>query len=126
MVPKLLGISETVFEVTKKDQSTSTTDHDDVDANTGRLTFDESPVFVPVTALLLVQLIALAIAFLGLQPPPHGGHSSGVLEVFSSLWLVLCLWTILKGLFGKGKYGLPFSTILKSTGLAFLFVSLCR
>ncbi|PON69168.1 Cellulose synthase [Trema orientale] len=125
VVLKILGMSETVFEVTKKDQSTSSTDQDDVDAS--RFTFDESPVFMPVTALLLVQLIALAMALLGLQPPAHGDHGSGVLEVFGSLWLVLCLWTILKGLFGKGKYGIPLSTIFKSAGFALLFVSLlCR
>ncbi|XP_062106081.1 cellulose synthase-like protein H1 [Humulus lupulus] len=131
VVLKLLGISDTVFEVTKKDQSTSggtsTTDHNDVNANVGTFTFDESLVFVPVTALLLVQLIALAMAFLRLQPPVRsGGPGSGVLEVFCSLWLVLCLWTILKGLFGKGKYGIPFSTIFKSIALALLFVAFCK
>uniref|UniRef100_A0A803QJR4 Cellulose synthase-like protein H1 n=1 Tax=Cannabis sativa TaxID=3483 RepID=A0A803QJR4_CANSA len=131
VILKLIGISETVFEVTKKDQSTSgtITDHDDhINAGVGTFTFDESPVFVPVTTLLLVQLIALAMAFLRLKPPVRSGagHGSGALEVFCSLWLVLCLWNILKGLFGKGKYGIPFSTIFKSAALALLFVAFCN
>uniref|UniRef100_A0A2N9J7Q7 Uncharacterized protein n=1 Tax=Fagus sylvatica TaxID=28930 RepID=A0A2N9J7Q7_FAGSY len=42
VILKLLGISETVFEVTQKDQSS-----DDVnDAEVGRFTFNESPTFL--------------------------------------------------------------------------------
>ncbi|XP_024033057.1 cellulose synthase-like protein H1 isoform X2 [Morus notabilis] len=123
---KILGISETVFEVTKKDQSTSSSSSNDTDGDAGRFTFDESPIFVPVTTLLLVQLMALAMVVFGMQPRARGGHGSGILDVLCSAWLVLCLWPVLKGLFGKGKYGIPLSTLCKSTALALLFVVWCR
>uniref|UniRef100_A0A2N9J782 Uncharacterized protein n=1 Tax=Fagus sylvatica TaxID=28930 RepID=A0A2N9J782_FAGSY len=48
VILKLLGISETVFEVTQKDQSS-----DDVnDAEVGRFTFNESRLFLPGTTIL--------------------------------------------------------------------------
>ncbi|XP_008229979.1 PREDICTED: cellulose synthase-like protein B4 [Prunus mume] len=118
---KLSGRSETVFEVTRKDQSTST----DEGTEAGTFTFDKSPIFVPPTTILLVQLTALATALFGLQPPAHDGLGSGPLEVVCSVWLVLCLWPFLKGLFGAGKYGIPLSTILKSAGFTLLFYTLC-
>ncbi|KAH7533078.1 hypothetical protein FEM48_Zijuj04G0092200 [Ziziphus jujuba var. spinosa] len=126
MVLKLLGISETVFEVTQKDQFATDDDNDGVDARAGRFTFDKSPIFVPVTTILLVQLTSLAIGLLGLRPPADGGQGSGPLEIVCSVWLVLCLWPFLKGMFGKGKYGIPLSTISKSSALALTFVYLCR
>lgn len=126
VVLKILGISETVFEVTKKDQSTSSSSSNDTDGDAGRFTFNKSPIFVPVTTLLLVQLMALAMVILGMQPRARGGHGSGILDVLCSAWLVLCLWPVLKGLFGKGKYGIPLSTLCKSTALALLFVFWCR
>ncbi|XP_060672146.1 cellulose synthase-like protein H1 [Ziziphus jujuba] len=126
MVLKLLGISETVFEVTQKDQFATDDDNDGVDARAGRFTFDKSPIFVPVTTILLVQLTSLAIGLLGLRPPADGGQGSGPLEIVCSVWLVLCLWPFLKGMFGKGKYGIPLSTISKSSALALPFVYLCR
>ncbi|KAF3443443.1 hypothetical protein FNV43_RR13125 [Rhamnella rubrinervis] len=103
VVLKLLGISETVFEVTQKDQS----DGNDDNGDAGRFTFDESPVFVPVTALLLVQLTALAMGLIGLRSPRQArdGEGSGPLEVVCSVWLVLSFWPFLKGMFRKGKYG---------------------
>lgn len=119
---KLSGISETVFEVTKKDQSSST----EKGTEAGRFTFDESPMFLPPTTILLLHLTALASALFGLQPPAHDGLGSGRLEVAGSVCLVLCLWPFLKGLFGSGKYGIPLSTILKSAGLALMFCILCR
>ncbi|MCI36763.1 cellulose synthase-like protein H1-like, partial [Trifolium medium] len=42
---KLLGISDTVFEVTQKENPTSVAAAED-DADAGRFTFDESPAFV--------------------------------------------------------------------------------
>ncbi|KAM1429458.1 hypothetical protein ACFX2I_045655 [Malus domestica] len=125
VILKLLGISETVFEVTRKDQSTSS-DEGSEDTEAGRFTFDKSPIFVPPTTILLVQLTALATAFLGLRPQDQDELGSGSLEVISSVWLVLCLWPFLKGLFGTGKYGIPLSTISKSVGFTVLFYTLCR
>ncbi|KAL5573383.1 hypothetical protein UlMin_022980 [Ulmus minor] len=128
VILKLLGISETVFEVTKKDQSSSSDGGKDNDqADAGRFTFDESPVFVVLTTILLVQLIALALGLLGLSSPAHqDGEGFGFLEICCSVWLVLCFWPLLKGLFGKGIYGIPISTVCKAIGLAFLFVHLCK
>ncbi|KAF7141442.1 hypothetical protein RHSIM_Rhsim06G0164900 [Rhododendron simsii] len=125
VILKLLGLSETVFEVTQKEQS-STNNSDDDNANVGRFTFDESPIFIPATTVLLVNLTALVIAILGFQPVAHGGDRSGIGEVIFSSCVVLCLWAFLKGLFGKGKYGIPLATVYKSGALALLFVNLSR
>ncbi|PRQ52741.1 putative cellulose synthase (UDP-forming) [Rosa chinensis] len=125
VILKLLGISETVFEVTRKDQSTSS-DEGTEDTEAGKFTFDQSPVFVPPTAMLFMQLTALATALLRLQPPARDGVGSGSLETMCSVLLVVCLLPFLKGLFGSGKYGIPMSTIFKSAGLALLFYTLCR
>ncbi|XP_040370074.1 cellulose synthase-like protein H1 isoform X2 [Rosa chinensis] len=124
VILKLLGISETVFEVTRKDQSTSS-DEGTEDTEAGKFTFDRSPVFVPPTAMLFMQLTALATALLRLQPPARDGVGSGSLETMCSVLLVVCLLPFLKGLFGSGKYGIPLSTIFKSAGLALLFYTLC-
>lgn len=120
----LLGVSKTVFEITRKDQpntpSISTIDENGNDKNnnaaTGRFTFDDSPVFIPGTTVLLVNLIGLATWLLS------GG--SGIEEVVCSLCVVLLLWAFLKGLFGKGKYGIPLPTLYKSGALSLLFVNL--
>ena len=119
---KFLGILENVFEVTKKDQSSDASNDDDA----GRFTFNESPIFVPGTTILLLHLIALVVSLLNLQPPANDRHGSGLGEVLCSVWLVLCFWPFLKGLFGKGKHGIPISTICKSAALALLFLHLCR
>ena len=116
-----------MFEVTKKDQSSSSDGGSDEDqADAGRFTFDDSPVFVVLTTNLFVQLIALAVGFLGLtySPPHKDGEGFGFLEVLCCLWLVFCFWPFLKGLFGKGKYGIPLSTICKSTGYGISFSTL--
>ncbi|KAG6604869.1 Cellulose synthase-like protein H1, partial [Cucurbita argyrosperma subsp. sororia] len=120
---KILGLSETTFEVTKKESASSSDDTESSDRDLGRFTFDESPMFVPITTIMMIQLAALSIGFLGTQP---GRREFGVGEVTCSVWLVLCFWPILKGMFAKGSYGLPWSTLFKSSALAFLFVYLCR
>ncbi|PRQ52743.1 putative cellulose synthase (UDP-forming) [Rosa chinensis] len=125
VILKLLGISETVFEVTRKDQSTSS-DEGTEDTEAGKFTFDQSPVFIPPTTMLFLQLTALATALLGLQPPARDGVESGSLETMCSVLLVVCLLPFLKGLFGSGKYGIPLSTIFKSAVLALFFYTLCR
>ncbi|KAL0001659.1 hypothetical protein SO802_015440 [Lithocarpus litseifolius] len=123
VILKLLGLSETVFEVTKKNQFASS-DSDNVDA--GSFTFDESPIFIPGSTLLMVQLSALVMGLLGLQPPAQGVYGSGLGEVMCSVFVVLCFWPFVKGLFRKGKYGIPLSIICNSSALALLFVLLSR
>ncbi|KAK7375198.1 hypothetical protein VNO78_35891 [Psophocarpus tetragonolobus] len=110
---KLSGISDTVFEITEKENSTASAD--------GRFTFDESPAFVVGTTILLVHLTAMLINFWGFQTT-HSGNGSGLGEFVASTYLVVCYWPYLKGLFARGKYGIPLSTICKSAVFAFLFV----
>ncbi|XP_004487428.1 cellulose synthase-like protein H1 isoform X2 [Cicer arietinum] len=113
---KHLRISDTPFEITKKEQPSS-------NENVGRFIFNESLIFLPGTTILMVQFIALFMSLLEWQPLVSNGY--GVGEVFCSGYVVLCYLPFLKGLFGKGKYGIPLSTICKSTVLAFLFVHFC-
>ncbi|XP_023533242.1 cellulose synthase-like protein H1 [Cucurbita pepo subsp. pepo] len=120
---KILRLSETTFEVTKKESTSSSNETESSDRDLGRFTFDESPMFVPITTVMMIQLAALAIGFLGTHPDRR---EFGVGEVTCSVWLVLCFWPILKGMFAKGSYGLPWSTLFKSSALTFLFVYLCR
>ncbi|KAK2988613.1 hypothetical protein RJ640_026110, partial [Escallonia rubra] len=122
VILKLLGLSETVFEITQKDQTAS----DDSNANAGRYTFDESPIFVSATTILLVNLTALVIGALGFRRVAYGNSGSGVGEIICSVLVVVHFWAFLKGLFGKGKYGIPSSTIFKAGSLAFLFVHFCK
>nr|GMC77090.1 cellulose synthase-like protein H1 [Ipomoea batatas] len=114
---KVVGLSETVFEITKKDQSS---DDDNEDSNVGRFTFDESPLFIPGTTILLVNMAALFIGFLDFIQMKSRSWSLG--EVICSVWVILMYWAFLKGLFGKGKYGIPLFTVLTSGVLALLFV----
>ncbi|CAK9315545.1 unnamed protein product [Citrullus colocynthis] len=116
IVLKLLGLSETMFEVTKKDSSSS---DDDGETDEGSFIFDESPLFLPGTTVLMMQLTALFTS-IWRRPAKPGG----VGEVICSVWLILCFWPFLKGMFRKGRYGIPFSTICKSSSLTLLFVYL--
>nr|GMC77080.1 cellulose synthase-like protein H1 [Ipomoea batatas] len=125
-VVKVFGLSETVFEVTKKDHSSDETVDKDNDSNVGRFTFDESPLFVPGTTILLVNTAALFIGFLDYFKQNNKSRSWSLGEGICSVWVILMYWVFLKGLFGKGKYGIPLSTIVKSVGLALLFVHACK
>ncbi|KAL5797911.1 hypothetical protein ACOSQ2_002731 [Xanthoceras sorbifolium] len=126
VVLKHLGLLETVFEITKKvvDDQKSTSGGEE-EENDGKFTFDESPAFVVGTTVLFVQLIALSTGMLGLQPPGDE-QGSGLGEVFCSVLVVLWFLPFVEGLFRKGKYGIPLSTICKSTALASLFVYLSK
>ncbi|KAK2649311.1 hypothetical protein Ddye_016800 [Dipteronia dyeriana] len=75
----------------------------------------------------LPKLTALATGLLGLQPPAGGRQGSELGEVFCSV-LVVLLWfrPFVEGLFRKGKYGIPLSTICKSAVLTSLFVYLSK
>jgi hypothetical protein len=118
VILKVLRISDTVFEVTQKDQSSSN------DGDEGRFTFDASLLFVPGTTVLLLQLTALIMGFRGMQLSVNDG--SGLGERLCSIMVVICFWPFLKGLFAKGKYGIPLSTIFKSAFLALCFVLLAK
>ncbi|XP_027928940.1 cellulose synthase-like protein H1 [Vigna unguiculata] len=121
---KLFKISDNnVFEITKKEQPSS---NEGANENNGRFTFNNSPIFVPGTTILLIQLIALVTKLLGWETPVRNGDGSGIGEVFCCSILVVCYWPFFKGLFGKGKYGIPLSTVCKSVLLTFLFVYFCR
>ncbi|KAK7404889.1 hypothetical protein VNO78_05930 [Psophocarpus tetragonolobus] len=126
IILKMLRISETVFEITKKDLPPTEDIGDDKDS--GRFTFDESLVFLPGTTILLLQLIAMIIKLLGLQSPManQSGNGCGLGEIFCSVYLIICYWPFFRGLFETGKYRIPLSTIYKSAILTCFFVQLCR
>ncbi|MED6182631.1 hypothetical protein PIB30_030370 [Stylosanthes scabra] len=135
---KLLGISDTVFEITRKEHPTNKSsdgntnnkiEEEEEDDDAGRFTFEDSAVFVTGTTILMVQVTALLIKFLGLQPPAeedHGESGCGGGELMCSMVLVVFFWPYLKGLFQRGKYGIPFSTLCKSALVSFAFVQFSR
>ncbi|KAL5056417.1 hypothetical protein RYX36_037099 [Vicia faba] len=122
---KLLGISNTVFDITKK--ALPPFSDDTRDKNAGRHTFDESLIFLPGTTVLLLQLTAILIKLLGLQKQVmRGNYECGMVEMLCSVYLIICYWPFLRGLFETGKYGIPLTTICKGGTLTCLFVFLCR
>lgn len=118
---KLVGISETVFEITRKDQG-----DDGSDMQPGRFTFDNSPVFVPGTTLVLLHITALLMWLSGMKTQVHSGHESGVSEIVCSALVLLSFLPFLKGLIRKGVYGIPSSTICKSVALVGIFILFCK
>ncbi|XP_043713343.1 cellulose synthase-like protein H1 [Telopea speciosissima] len=117
--PKFLGLSENVFKVTPKDHQVTSSQGSVADANNGHFTFDESPIFVPPTVLLFVNLTALSMAFLD-------GSRLRLGEIICSAWMVLTFLPFLRGVLRKGIYGIPWSTICKSAMLALLFLYFSR
>ncbi|GMH11026.1 hypothetical protein Nepgr_012867 [Nepenthes gracilis] len=123
VILKLLGISQTVFEITPKDQP-EVFEGKKTDAR--RFTFDESPIFIPDTTIVFLNLTSLAIFLLRLvQQQKHNVDGTGLGEVLCSVLAVLYLSSFLKGLSGKGKYGIPKSIMCKSVILMLLLVYLC-
>ncbi|KAH9718110.1 cellulose synthase-like protein B4 [Citrus sinensis] len=121
VILKFLGLSETIFEITQKFHQPRTP-ADDSGEDDDKMIFDESPVFIPGTTILLVHVTALAMALLGLEA--QGGQGTGLGEFFCITYVVLCFLPFLQGLFRRGKYGIPLPTICKSSALALLFVHL--
>lgn len=115
---KLLGISLVTFEVTQKDQPAHSCDYDE--ANARRFTFDESPMFVPATALLFLQLTALAMSLFGMQPLAHGSQGTGLGEIMCFVLVVNVFGHLSKGCLGRENMEL--STIFQSAILALLFI----
>ncbi|KAL9995067.1 putative cellulose synthase (UDP-forming) [Helianthus debilis subsp. tardiflorus] len=123
---KLMGLSKTVFEVTQKEHMSNDGVGYHNDKNVNMFTFDKSPVFVPGVVILLVNMTALINSVLKLSKVDYSeiwmealGLELG--EMFCSIWLLLCFWEFLKGLFGNGKHGIPSSSIWKS-GVVALFL----
>ena len=122
IVFKLLGLSETTFEVTKKGSSTSN-DEDEVKEDLGRFTFNESPLFIPATTIMMIQLMALSIGLSrSMEAGSHVITELPIGEMICSAWLILCFWPFLKGMFAKGRFGIPWPTLCKSSALTLLFV----
>ncbi|KAI3754359.1 hypothetical protein L1987_54141 [Smallanthus sonchifolius] len=129
----LTGLSKTIFEVTQKEHKSNDDDcvSDNNDKNVCRFTYDKSPVIIPGVVILFINMITLLNGVLKLLKVADNDIwmellGLGLGEMFCSIWLILCFWDFLKGLFGKDKYGIPSSTILKSVVLALFFVRLCR
>nr|CAB3447495.1 unnamed protein product [Digitaria exilis] len=124
----LLGLSETVFEVTRKDKSASNGDGSTNEADPGRFTFDSSPVFIPAAALAILNVVAIAVGAWRVVASAVEGRPGGpgVGEFVCCSWLVLCLWPFVTGLVGKGSYGIPWSVKLKAGLLVAAFVHFCR
>ncbi|KAK1423939.1 hypothetical protein QVD17_19250 [Tagetes erecta] len=130
---KLIGLSESVFEVTQKEHKTNDGDDDsnNDDKNVTMFTYDKSPMIIPGVVVLLVNTTALINGVLRLLKVDYNEIWKEVLglglgEMFCSVCLLLCFWEFFKGLFRNGKYGIPSSTIWKSGVLALFFVHVCR
>ncbi|KAK1353596.1 Cellulose synthase-like protein H1 [Heracleum sosnowskyi] len=126
IILKLIGLSETVFEVTQKNQATDDDGDDQKNINSGKFTFNESPIFIPGTTILLVNLTALAVGVVGFRHNNFDESEVGVAEMICCLCVVLYFSIFFKGLFGKGKYGIPSATIFKSGVLALGFTHFCK
>ncbi|XP_074578313.1 cellulose synthase-like protein H1 isoform X2 [Curcuma longa] len=127
VVLKILGISDTIFEITRKDQQRPGEDVDEVD-DPGRFTFDSSPAFVPGTAIMLVNLWAFAVGSLRVLSTADaaGAVGPGIGEFVCSGWILLCFWPFLKGLGRRGRYGIPWSVIGKAMVIVCLFLQFCK
>ncbi|PAN38140.1 hypothetical protein PAHAL_7G149800 [Panicum hallii] len=129
VVLKTLGLSETVFEVTRKEQGQGAAPDGGGDdgADPGRFTFDSSPVFVPPTALTILAVVALAVgAWRAVAGAAAAGGGPGAGEFVCCGWLVLCSWPFVRGLAGgEGSYGIPWSVRIKAGLLVAAFVHLC-
>lgn len=122
---KLIGLSDSAFVLTAKNPTTND-DEDMKIKDYAKFTFNESPIFLPGTTILLLNLTALVIGIVSfLTTTPHN-KEVGIGELLCSLWVVLYFWVFFKGLFGKGKHGIPSATILKSGLLALMFTHFCR
>ncbi|CAA6668374.1 unnamed protein product [Spirodela intermedia] len=121
VVAKLVGLSEAAFEITKKEVNAPA-----AAVNTGGFTFDASPLFVPATAVALLNSAALAAGtWRMLWAAPDGG-GPGLGELACATWAVLSYSPFIVGLFRRAQYGLPRPTVVKASVLSFLFVLLSK
>lgn len=133
IIIKLLGVSNTVFIVSKKTISKtrlesgdtpSQKEEDGPNPDSDKFEFDGSLYFLPGTFILLVNLTAIAGFSLGLPRSTHsyGGSGPSSIEACGCILVVVLFLPFLTGLFEKGKYGIPLSTLFKAAFLAVLFV----
>ncbi|KAL6010698.1 hypothetical protein ACLOJK_001136 [Asimina triloba] len=123
---KLLGWSETVFEVTRKEQSPSADGSGSADLDSGRFTFNSSPLFLPGTTIVIVHIAALMVALMRAwtaSAPESLGWGLG--EVVCSIFVLLNYLPFVKGLFGKGCHGIPWPTLCKATALGCIIIHHC-
>lgn len=126
---KTLGLSKTVFEVTRKDQSKPDAGEagTEADIDPGRFTFDSSPVFILPTALTILNIVAIAVGawrMVRFAGAAESGPDVG--EFVCCGWMVLCFWSFVRGFVGKGSYGIPWSVKVKAGLLVTAFVHFCR
>jgi hypothetical protein len=124
---KTMGLSETVFEVTRKESSTFDGGASPDDADQGIFTFDSSPVFVPVTTLSILNIVAIAVGawrvvFTAARGAPSG---PGIGEFVCCVWMMLCFWPFVRGLVSSGRYGIPWSVKIKASLIVSVFVHFC-
>ncbi|XP_031500597.1 cellulose synthase-like protein H1 isoform X3 [Nymphaea colorata] len=115
---KVFGVSETVFELTRKD------DLEGAPTEAGKFIFDSSAIYVPATTLLFVNLAALALGLAKVAMEMEASANVG--ELVCCAWVVLSFLPFVKGLFRRGQHGIPWPTICKSGTATFIFVCLCR
>lgn len=112
---KLLRVSETVFVVTPK----GTGDEDD--ACESDFTFDSSSLFIIPTTVLFINLAAIVSgSVIFVSGRYHIYRDKLFAEYFCSVWVVINLWSFVKGLVRKGKRGIPWSVVMKSGALALI------
>ncbi|XP_020592931.1 cellulose synthase-like protein H2 [Phalaenopsis equestris] len=121
VVLKFLGVSDTVFEVTRKDHSPQTGL-----VEPGRFTFDRSPIFISGTAVVLVHIMAAGMVLLRRAGWGIGGEAkwSGLGEMVCCGWILMAFWPFVRGLFGTGRYGIPWSVVIKAGAFSLLFFRL--
>ncbi|CAK9316210.1 unnamed protein product [Citrullus colocynthis] len=90
-VLKLFGMSESVFEVTPKGESNVDVNEDD--CNVEKFAFNESPLFIIGTAVVLLHLMALASKLVWMQPlsSDDGRRGSGIGEILGCVWVLFTL-----------------------------------
>ncbi|XP_031500708.1 cellulose synthase-like protein H1 isoform X2 [Nymphaea colorata] len=115
---KVFGISETVFELTRKD------DLEGAPTEAGKFIFDSSAIYVPATTLLFVNLAALALGLAKVAMEMEASANVG--ELVCCSWVVLSFLPFVKGLFRRGQHGIPWPTICKSGTITLIFVCSCR
>ncbi|KAG2285776.1 hypothetical protein Bca52824_045380 [Brassica carinata] len=130
---KLIGISKVVLIVTQKtmpesrsgsgDEPPQRIDHG-LSPSSGKFEIDGSLYFLPGTFIVLVNLAAIAGYWVGLQSwsCKDGGGGSGSAEACICVLVVIIFYPFLMGLFKKGKYGIPLSSLSKAVFLTALFV----
>ncbi|XP_037417144.1 cellulose synthase-like protein H1 [Triticum dicoccoides] len=128
VVLKTIGLSKTVFEVTRKDKSTSDGDPSTHETDLGWFTFDSSPVFIPMTAVAILNIVTISIgvwrhAIFWMTTGNHDCQNIG--EFLCCGLMILYFWPFIKGLVGRGRYGIPWNVKLKAWVIVVPFLYFC-